>query len=176
MSAFKGPRDRDKAGSRSLPREFVQPRICQDVPLSTPTSFLWTASRRLWRLNRFAHSPCHIGIAVLTHVLHFLPPIPSPGYIGEFEVIDDHRSGKIVIQLLGRVNKAGCISPRYNVPLNKLEGLVSQLLPARSFGFVVLTTSAGIMDHEEARRKHAGGRILGYYCTFHIPCTARAAS
>jgi small subunit ribosomal protein S15Ae len=87
----------------------------------------------------------------------------TSGYIGEFEIIDDHRAGKIVIQLLGRVNKCACISPRYNVPLGKLESIVSQLLPARSFGYVVLTTSAGIMDHEEARRKHAGGKILGFF-------------
>jgi len=26
----------------------------------------------------------------------------SPGYIGEFEEVDDHRNGKIVIQLNGR--------------------------------------------------------------------------
>ncbi len=31
------------------------------------------------------------------------------------------------------------------------------------FGFLVLTTSAGIMDHEEARRKHVGGKILGFF-------------
>jgi small subunit ribosomal protein S15Ae len=28
--------------------------------------------------------------------------IHYPGYIGEFEEVDDHRSGKIVIQLNGR--------------------------------------------------------------------------
>jgi small subunit ribosomal protein S15Ae len=36
------------------------------------------------------------------------------------------------------------------------------LLPARSFGKIILTTSAGIMDHDEARRKHTGGKILAY--------------
>jgi small subunit ribosomal protein S15Ae len=28
---------------------------------------------------------------------------------------------------------------------------------------IVLTTSAGILDHEEARRKHTGGKILGFF-------------
>lgn len=37
------------------------------------------------------------------------------GYIGEFEVVDDHRSGKIVVELIGRVNKCGVISPRFDV-------------------------------------------------------------
>ena len=31
------------------------------------------------------------------------------------------------------------------------------------FRFLVLTTSGGIMDHEEARRKHLGGKILGFF-------------
>jgi small subunit ribosomal protein S15Ae len=29
------------------------------------------------------------------------------------------------------------------------------------FGYIVLTT--GIMDHEEARRKNAGGKVLGFF-------------
>ena len=41
------------------------------------------------------------------------------GYIGEFELIDDHRGGKIVIQLNGRLNKTGVISPRFNVALDQ---------------------------------------------------------
>ena len=31
------------------------------------------------------------------------------------------------------------------------------------FSYVVMTTSAGIMDHEEAKRKHVGGKILGFF-------------
>jgi small subunit ribosomal protein S15Ae len=108
----------------------------------------------------------------------------STGYIGEFEEVDNHRQGKIVVQLNGRLNKCGVINPRYNVRLSDLEKWVVKLLPARQFGYVVLTTSAGeslsrcslgsavmtelltcagIMDHEEARRKHVAGKILGFF-------------
>lgn len=96
-------------------------------------------------------------LAILTHF--FLLYI---GYIGEFEYIDDHRSGKIVIQLNGRLNKCGVIQPRYNVKINEIEKWTDNLLPARQFGYVILTTSAGIMDHEEAKRKHVSGKILGF--------------
>ncbi|CAJ0873021.1 11667_t:CDS:2 [Entrophospora sp. SA101] len=75
-------------------------------------------------------------------------------------VIDDHRSGKIVIQLNGRLNKCGVISPRFNTKIDDIEKWVNNLLPSRQF---VLTTSAGIMDHHEARRKHTGGKILGFF-------------
>lgn len=85
------------------------------------------------------------------------------GYIGEFEYVDDHRAGKIVVQLTGRLNKAAVISPRFNVGINEIEQWVTTLLPARQFGYVILTTSAGIMDHEEARKKHVAGKILGYF-------------
>lgn len=85
------------------------------------------------------------------------------GYIGDFEIVDDHRSGKIVINLLGRLNKCGVISPRFDVTLDQIEQLASDLLPSRQFGQLVLTTPYGIMDHEEARRKHTGGKILGFF-------------
>ena len=85
------------------------------------------------------------------------------GYIGEFEVVDDHRAGKIVIDLIGRVNKCGVISPRFDVEHSAIEQWVVNLLPARQFGHIILSTSYGIMDHEEAKRKHTGGKILGFF-------------
>ncbi|KAL7272134.1 40S ribosomal protein S22 [Rhizina undulata] len=94
-------------------------------------------------------------------IVRFLRVMQKHDYIGDFEEVDDHRSGKIVIQLNGRLNKTGCISPRYNVKLVDLEKWVVKLLPSRQFGYIVLTTSAGIMDHEEARRKHVAGKLLG---------------
>ena len=62
-----------------------------------------------------------------------------------------------------RINKTGVISPRYNVRIADFEKWVVKLLPSRQFGFIVLTTSSGIMDHEEARRKHVAGKIIGFF-------------
>jgi small subunit ribosomal protein S15Ae len=53
-------------------------------------------------------------------------------------VIDDHRNNKIVVQLNGRINKTGVISPRFNVKLAQIDRWITLLLPARSFGFLVL--------------------------------------
>jgi small subunit ribosomal protein S15Ae len=41
--------------------------------------------------------------------------------------------------------------------------MVANILPSRQFGKLVMTTTYGIMDHEEARRKHVGGKILGFF-------------
>lgn len=85
------------------------------------------------------------------------------GYINEFEIIDDKRNGKIVIELNGRINKCGVISPRFNLKIRNFEKTLSQILPSRQFGFVVLSTNHGIMDHIEARKRHLGGRIIGFF-------------
>jgi len=84
-------------------------------------------------------------------------------YIDEFEIVDDHRGGKVVVNLNGRLNKCGVISPRFDVSTKEIDGWVENLLPSRLFGKVVLTTTMGIMDHDEARRKHTGGKILGFF-------------
>ncbi|XP_076445188.1 small ribosomal subunit protein uS8A isoform X1 [Babylonia areolata] len=96
-------------------------------------------------------------------IIKFLTVMMKHGYIGEFEVVDDHRSGKIVVNLTGRLNKCAVISPRFDVSVGDMENWTNNLLPSRQFGYIVLTTSGGIMDHEEARRKHLGGKILGYF-------------
>ena len=96
-------------------------------------------------------------------VIKFLQVMQKKGYIGDFEVLDDHRAGKIVVDLIGRINKCGVISPRFDVGVSNVEQWVLNVLPARTFGHIVLTTTFGIMDHEEARRKKTGGKILGFF-------------
>ncbi|VVA12418.1 PREDICTED: 40S ribosomal [Prunus dulcis] len=97
-------------------------------------------------------------------IIKFLLVMQKHGYIGEFEYVDDHRAGKIVVELNGRLNKCGVISPRFDVGVKEIEGWTARLLPSRQFGYIVLTTSAGIMDHEEARRKNVGGGALFSAC------------
>jgi small subunit ribosomal protein S15Ae len=59
--------------------------------------------------------------------------------------------------------QCGCISPRFDIALKEIGGWCDRLLPSQQFGFIVLTTSSGIMDQDEARRKHIGGKILGFF-------------
>ena len=84
------------------------------------------------------------------------------GYIGEFEFIDDGRSGKFKIQLLGRINKCGVVKPRYSVKLDKLEFWEKRYLPSRDIGRLVLSTSKGLVSNREAREKHSSGRLIAY--------------
>ncbi|XP_059029418.1 small ribosomal subunit protein uS8-like [Mustela lutreola] len=73
----------------------------------------------------------------------FLTVMVKHGYIGKLEIIDDHRAEKIV-NLTSRLNKYQVISPRFDVQLKDLEKWQTNLLLSCQFGFIVLTTSAGI--------------------------------
>ena len=84
------------------------------------------------------------------------------GYVGEFEFIDDGRSGKFRVQLLGRINKCGVIKPRRPVGIRDYERMEKRFLPAVNFGLFIVTTSKGIMTHHQAKEQGVGGRLLAY--------------
>ena len=96
-------------------------------------------------------------------IISFLKFMQNHGYIEDFIRIDDHRSGKIIVNLLGRLNKCRAMSPRYDLKIEEFEKWVANLLPSRQFGVIVLTTSLGILDHHEALKKKTGGKILGFF-------------
>jgi len=84
------------------------------------------------------------------------------GYVGEFEFIDDGRSGKYRIQLLGRINKCGVIKPRYSVHCDEIERWEKRYLPSRDVGLLIITTPQGVFSHKEAKENRSGGRLLAY--------------
>ncbi len=84
------------------------------------------------------------------------------GYIGQFEFIDDGRSGKFKVQLLGRVNKCGAIKPRYYVKVKNLEAWEKQFLPSKDVGILIVSTSRGLLSHKEAKSEKVGGQLIAY--------------
>ena len=84
------------------------------------------------------------------------------GYIGEFEFVDDGRSGKFKIQLLGRINKCGAIKPRIPTNFDKIETWEKSLLPSKDIGVLVISTSQGVLSHKEAEERKIGGRLLAF--------------
>jgi small subunit ribosomal protein S8 len=98
-------------------------------------------------------------------IANVLRVMQKEGYIGEFEYIDDGRWGKIRVRLLGRINKAGVIKPRYSVSyrdLLRMPEWLRKYLPSRDIGILILSTSQGVMSHREAVKKGIGGVVLAY--------------
>jgi small subunit ribosomal protein S8 len=83
-------------------------------------------------------------------------------YIGSFEFIDDGKSGKFKIELLGRINDCGSIRPRFYITKNDFIRWEKRFLPSVNIGILFVTTPKGIMDHRSAKREGVGGSLLGY--------------
>ncbi len=84
------------------------------------------------------------------------------GYIGEFEFIDDGKSGKFKVDLIGKINTARTVRPRFAIKNDKYEKWASRYLPSRSFGILIVSTPKGVMNNTEAAQLCIGGRMLGY--------------
>src|SRR3989338_5282700 len=80
-------------------------------------------------------------------------------YIGDFEYIEDGRGGKFRITLLGRINGCGSIMPRYSVTKNEYVKFEKRYLPAVGVGLLIVTTSLGVITHNEAKQKGTGGKL-----------------
>lgn len=83
-------------------------------------------------------------------------------YIGEFEELSKERGGLIKVNLIGNINKCGVIKPRFFVKKYDYERFEKRYLLAKGFGIIIVSTSQGLMTHEEAIEKNIGGRLIAY--------------
>ncbi len=95
-------------------------------------------------------------------IARVLNVMKQSGYIEDFEFINDGRGGKIVVKLLGRINKCGAIKPRFPVKKNEYIKWEQQFLPSRDIGILIVSTSQGVMSHREAQSRGLGGVLLAY--------------
>ncbi|KAL6861790.1 hypothetical protein ACP4OV_017490 [Aristida adscensionis] len=54
-------------------------------------------------------------------LIKFLIVMQKHGYIGEFEFVDDHRVGRNVFELNGRLKMCGGITPHFDVGVKEIE-------------------------------------------------------
>ena len=83
-------------------------------------------------------------------------------YIGEFEFVDDGKSGMFKIKLFGRINRCGVIKPRFAAKVDELEKWEKRYLPAKDLGLLILSTNKGVIAHNQARSIGVGGQLLAY--------------
>ncbi|XP_064956272.1 small ribosomal subunit protein uS8my isoform X2 [Musa acuminata AAA Group] len=81
----------------------------------------------------------------------------------DFQVFDPHRVGRITVELQGRINDCKALTYRQDLKSRNIEDYRLRMLPTRQWGYVVITTPNGVLDHEEAIRQNVGGQVLGYF-------------
>ncbi|XAR49959.1 hypothetical protein NMG60_11004148 [Bertholletia excelsa] len=93
----------------------------------------------------------------------FLRIMKYRGYIKDFQVQDPHRVGWITVELQGRIKDCRALMHRQDLKAKDIEKYRVLKLPTHQWGYIVITTPNGVLDHEEAIRQNVGGQVLGYF-------------
>ena len=99
---------------------------------------------------------------VFMFVKNVLLMLQKNNYIGDFEYVDDGKGGKFRIQLLGKVNDCNAIRPRFPIRIDEYEKYEKRFLPASDMGFIIISTSKGLMTHDKAKERKLGGVLIGF--------------
>ncbi len=95
-------------------------------------------------------------------VREVLKIMQEKGYIKGFQEIEDGRGKMVKVELIGKINRCNVIKPRFSIKKNEYEKFEKRYLPASGFGIIIVSTSKGIMEHEEAKKKGLGGKLISY--------------
>lgn len=95
-------------------------------------------------------------------IKNILMAIQKAGYIGSFEFIDDGKSGRFKVELIGKINRSRSIRPRFAVKNDEYEKWSERYLPAKNFGLLIISTPNGVMSQKDAEDSGLGGRLVGF--------------
>lgn len=70
---------------------------------------------------------------------------------------------EMVVELGHKLNFCKAVKPRYLVKANEIEKYMRRYLPARGMGFLLISTSEGLMTHQTAMEKNLGGSVIAYF-------------
>lgn len=77
-------------------------------------------------------------------------------------IVDYKQEDSAVTIEFGKINECKAIRPRFYVTVTGYSKFVGRYLPARDFGFLIVSTSKGLMTHKEALEKNVGGSLIAY--------------
>ena len=84
-------------------------------------------------------------------------------YIEKFTETETSFGAVLNVELKGMINKCGAVKPNYTVKNKNFEKFEKKFLPAKDFGFLVVSTSRGLMTHVDAKQKSLGGKLVAYF-------------
>ncbi len=83
------------------------------------------------------------------------------GYLKSVKRMDD-KFGTILIELNGMINECNSIRPRFSVQVDEIPKFIKRFLPGAGMGILIISTSRGLMTHEDAIKNGIGGRLVAY--------------
>lgn len=85
------------------------------------------------------------------------------GYIANYEIVDDKKGCFVNVELAGKINNCGVIKPRFSVKVGGYEKFEKRFLPAKGFGYLIISTNKGVMTHVAAQENKLGGKLISYF-------------
>ena len=82
--------------------------------------------------------------------------------VKESEHLDYEINNKELKIKIKTLNEFKAIKPRYTVNIKRINHYVRRFLPAKNFGFVIISTNQGLLKHYEAEEKNLGGCLIAY--------------
>jgi ribosomal protein S8 len=77
--------------------------------------------------------------------------------------IDFEKKERVVAINILKLNECRAIKPRYYVGIDEIEKYLRRFLPSRKLGKLVISTSKGLLTHNEAETKNVGGSLIAFY-------------
>jgi small subunit ribosomal protein S8 len=93
-------------------------------------------------------------------ILEVLKIMKKNKYIQEFKK-EKEKFDKIKITL-GKINQCASIKPRFYVKKTEFDKYIKRFLPSRDIGIIIVSTSKGLMTHQDAMEKGLGGCLIAY--------------
>ncbi len=91
-----------------------------------------------------------------------LKVLQKEGYVGEFEFIDDGKSGLYKVTLNKNINKCGTIKPRHAVKKDGYNKFEKRYLPGQNIGMLIVSTPYGVISQKDAIKRNVGGQLIAY--------------
>lgn len=76
--------------------------------------------------------------------------------------LDYRINGRALEIEIKKLNECKAIKPRFNVSVGKIDKYMRRFLPSKDFGYIFISTSKGLMTHNEAVEKNLGGSLIAY--------------
>jgi len=92
-------------------------------------------------------------------LLRVLDLMKREGYI-DYSLNEKEKKLRIVFK---KLNECKAIKPRYYVKKDGIDKYIRRYLPARDFGYIVISTNKGLMLHTEAMQHGLGGTLIAYF-------------
>ena len=103
-----------------------------------------------------------VNVKIISNILiEILKIMKQKNAIKRYKINSKNKSVDITIGNFMECSKA--IKPRFTVDKTQIEKYRRRYLPSRNIGTMIVSTTKGLMTHEEAQEQNIGGCLIAYF-------------